>query len=90
MKTLLLTFVVVTFLCLDLGYTRKCCSYQSSTRKTTKICPDGEDVCYGKTSVGPSGPVGRTVLELGCAATCPSRTLGVNIRCCKKDKCNCG
>nr|AAT11123.1 truncated short neurotoxin [Aipysurus eydouxii] len=38
MKTLLLTLVVVTIVCLDLGYTMTCCNQQSSQPKTTTEC----------------------------------------------------
>nr|QSI83928.1 three-finger toxin [Calliophis bivirgatus] len=89
MKTLLLTLVVVTILCLDLGYTRECC-YSESSPKTSKGCPAGENVCFVKTLVAPVGPTGKKVLERGCAATCPKGMFGVNINCCTKDKCNCG
>nr|CAA10359.1 alpha-bungarotoxin deletion precursor [Bungarus multicinctus] len=52
MKTLLLSLVVVTIVCLDLGSSR------------------------GK------------VVELGCAATCPSKKPYEEVTCCSTDKCN--
>nr|QSI83929.1 three-finger toxin [Calliophis bivirgatus] len=88
MKTLLLTLVVVTILCLDLGYTRECC-YSESRPKTSKGCPAGENDCYVKTLVAPVGRTGKKVLVGGCAATCANGMLGVNFYCCTKDICNC-
>ncbi|XP_026542766.1 short neurotoxin 1 [Notechis scutatus] len=80
MKTLLLTLVVVTIVCLDLGYTMTCCNQQSSQPKTTTTC--AESSCYKKTWRDHRG----TITERGCG--CPNVKPGVQINCCKTDECN--
>nr|P0C555.1 RecName: Full=Neurotoxin 3FTx-RI; Flags: Precursor [Bungarus fasciatus] len=82
MKTLLLTLVVLTIVCLDLGHTRICLNQQSSEPQTTETCPNGEDTCYNKTWNTHRGS--RT--DRGCG--CPKVKPGINLRCCKTDKCN--
>nr|QSI83930.1 three-finger toxin [Calliophis bivirgatus] len=73
MKTLLLTLVVVTIVCLDLGHTREC--YQGDNPKTIVTCKRGQNLCY------------RTVLPSktvrGCATLCPP-----NSTCCAANRCN--
>nr|Q8UUK0.1 RecName: Full=Cytotoxin homolog Clbp-3; AltName: Full=Cardiotoxin-like basic protein 3; Short=CLBP3; Flags: Precursor [Naja atra]CAC85538.1 cardiotoxin-like basic protein 3 [Naja atra] len=82
MKTLLLTLVVVTIVCLDLGYTRKC--HNSPLSLVYQTCPIGQNICF-KINVkeAPSIPVKRA-----CAATCPKSSALVKVVCCKTDKCN--
>nr|QSI83984.1 three-finger toxin [Calliophis bivirgatus] len=84
MKTLLLTLVVVTIVCLDLGHTMTCLSNQPSTPKTAQTCPDGQNFCYRKRWLS----YGKRKVERGCAATCPRLQRGVNIHCCATDNCN--
>nr|Q53B57.1 RecName: Full=Long neurotoxin OH-56; Flags: Precursor [Ophiophagus hannah]AAT97251.1 long chain neurotoxin precursor [Ophiophagus hannah] len=85
MKTLLLTLVVVTIMCLDLGYTTKCYVTPDVTSQT---CPDGQNICYTETWCDAwCGSRGKRV-NLGCAATCPKVNPGVDIICCSTDNCN--
>nr|WVG99523.1 long-chain [Pseudonaja textilis] len=86
MKTQLLTLVVVTIVCLDLGYTRTC--FITPDVKS-KPCPPGQEVCYTKTWCdGFCGIRGKRV-DLGCAATCPTpKKTGIDIICCSTDDCN--
>nr|QSI83965.1 three-finger toxin [Calliophis bivirgatus] len=77
MKTLLLTFVVVTILCLDLGYTIKC--YKTPLPHFAKTCPEGKNQCYQK-----SYQIGKfKYVSKGCAVKCPK-----GYKCCKTDYCN--
>nr|ACY68693.1 short-chain neurotoxin isoform 8 [Parasuta nigriceps] len=80
MKTLLLTLVLVTIVCLDLGYTVTCCNQQSSQPKTTKTC--AESTCYKKDLERSRG----TIIERGCG--CPKVKPGIKLECCKTDECN--
>nr|BAA75768.1 short chain neurotoxin [Laticauda colubrina]BAA75769.1 short chain neurotoxin [Laticauda colubrina]BAA75770.1 short chain neurotoxin [Laticauda colubrina]BAA75771.1 short chain neurotoxin [Laticauda colubrina]BAA75772.1 short chain neurotoxin [Laticauda colubrina] len=82
MKTLLLTLVVVTMVCLDLGYTRRCYNQQSSQPKTTKSCPPGENSCYNKQWRDHRG----SITERGCG--CPKVKPGIKLRCCESEDCN--
>nr|AAY47073.1 toxin 3 [Oxyuranus scutellatus scutellatus] len=82
MKTLLLTLVVVTIVCLDLGYTMTCYNQQSSEAKTTTTCSGGVSSCYKKTWSDGRG----TRIERGCG--CPSVKKGIERICCRTDKCN--
>uniref|UniRef100_R4FJG1 3FTx-Bra-38 n=1 Tax=Brachyurophis roperi TaxID=1295043 RepID=R4FJG1_9SAUR len=82
MKTLLLTLVVVTIVCLDLGYTRICFNQQSWRPETTTTCPDGENTCYKKVFMTPF----RIPIERGCG--CPKERRSFRLMCCQKDKCN--
>nr|AKN63195.1 three-finger toxin precursor L.F [Micrurus laticollaris] len=84
MKTLLLTLVVVTIMCLDLGYTRKC--YEGEGTRKSVTCPEGENVCY-TIFLAEFNPREK-VLKWGCAASCPKVGLGVRITCCSTDNCN--
>uniref|UniRef100_R4FIP4 3FTx-Hop-25 n=1 Tax=Hoplocephalus bungaroides TaxID=83403 RepID=R4FIP4_9SAUR len=80
MKTLLLTLVVVTIVCLDLGYTMTCCNQQSSQPKTTIPCP--MMFCYKMTWRDHRG----TIIKRGCG--CPHVKPGIQIECCKTNECN--
>nr|Q8UW27.1 RecName: Full=Short neurotoxin SN160; Flags: Precursor [Hydrophis hardwickii]AAL54894.1 short neurotoxin 1 precursor [Hydrophis hardwickii] len=80
MKTLLLTLVVVTIVCLDLGYTMTCCNQQSSQPKTTTNC--AESSCYKKTWSDHRG----TRIERGCG--CPQVKRGIKLECCHTNECN--
>nr|A8HDJ7.1 RecName: Full=Short neurotoxin 1; Short=SNTX-1; Flags: Precursor [Cryptophis nigrescens]ABK63531.1 SNTX-1 precursor [Cryptophis nigrescens] len=80
MKTLLLTLVVVTIVCLDLGYTMTCCNQQSSQPKTITTC--AESSCYKKTWKDHHG----TRIERGCG--CPPRKPLIDLICCETDECN--
>uniref|UniRef100_R4G2S3 3FTx-Cac-152 n=1 Tax=Cacophis squamulosus TaxID=505434 RepID=R4G2S3_9SAUR len=86
MKTLLLTLVVVTIVCLDLVYTRTCCNQQSSQPKTTIDCPSGEDSCYKSSWRGQHGSYGGMRSERGCG--CPHVKKGITLTCCQTDECN--
>nr|QSI83963.1 three-finger toxin [Calliophis bivirgatus] len=80
MKTLLLTLVVVTSLCLDLGYTIKC--YNTPLPFIYKTCPEGEKMCFEK-----SFKIGKFKLYVsrGCTDKCPK---GKAVKCCETNKCN--
>nr|Q98959.1 RecName: Full=Cytotoxin 3a; AltName: Full=Cardiotoxin-31; Short=Ctx-31; AltName: Full=Cardiotoxin-3a; Flags: Precursor [Naja atra]AAB18383.1 cardiotoxin 3a [Naja atra]CAB42053.1 cardiotoxin-31 [Naja atra] len=81
MKTLLLTLVVVTIVCLDLGYTLKCNKLVPLFYKT---CPAGKNLCYKMFMVAtPKVPVKR-----GCIDVCPKNSLLVKYVCCNTDRCN--
>nr|QSI83967.1 three-finger toxin [Calliophis bivirgatus] len=73
MKTLLLTLVVVTIVCLDLGYTLQC--YQGTDLNTVVTCKRGQNLCFKK--VLPF----KTVR--GCAHRCPPNSV-----CCAANRCN--
>nr|QSI83983.1 three-finger toxin [Calliophis bivirgatus] len=75
MKTLLLTLVVVTIICLDLGYTWRC--YQGDNAKTIVTCRKGLNLCYRKTFPKP-----KKTLR-GCTSICPP-----SYSCCAANKCN--
>nr|QSI83968.1 three-finger toxin [Calliophis bivirgatus] len=75
MKTLLLTLVVVTIVCLDLGYTLQC--YQGTDLKTVVTCPNQHQQCFKLTSTFPP----KTMR--GCGFLCLSRAT-----CCSTDLCN--
>nr|AKM28629.1 three-finger toxin precursor LB [Micrurus laticollaris] len=77
MKTLLLTLVVVTIVCLDFGYTIICYKKEGSDPFTT-TCLSG--ICYKKITHGRFNP------EMGCG--CPESRRGVQVSCCMIDKCN--
>nr|Q8UW28.1 RecName: Full=Alpha-elapitoxin-Lh2a; Short=Alpha-EPTX-Lh2a; AltName: Full=Long neurotoxin 3; Flags: Precursor [Hydrophis hardwickii]AAL54893.1 long neurotoxin [Hydrophis hardwickii] len=84
MKTLLLTLVVVTIVCLDLGDSLSC--YLGYKRSQT--CPPGEKVCFVKSWCDAfCGSRGKRI-EMGCAATCPTVKDGIDITCCATDNCN--
>nr|QSI83966.1 three-finger toxin [Calliophis bivirgatus] len=75
MKTLLLTLVVVTIMCVDLGYTIQC--YEGVDVKTAVTCSDPNQLCFQLTS--PNSP--QTLR--GCGHFCLSRAT-----CCSTDLCN--
>nr|Q2VBN9.1 RecName: Full=Short neurotoxin SNTX26; AltName: Full=Three-finger toxin; Short=3FTx; Flags: Precursor [Ophiophagus hannah]ABB83630.1 short chain neurotoxin precursor [Ophiophagus hannah] len=77
MKTLLLTFLVVTIVCLDLGYTLIC--HQVHGLQT---CEPAQKFCQKRTTMFfPNHPV----LLMGCTYNCPTERYSV---CCSTDKCN--
>uniref|UniRef100_R4G330 3FTx-Pse-200 n=1 Tax=Pseudonaja modesta TaxID=340912 RepID=R4G330_9SAUR len=78
MKTLLLTLVMVTIMCLDLGYTLKC--YKSY--HGTVVCQTHETICYRY--VIPTSH-GNANIYKGCSASCPG---GIGSVCCSTDLCN--
>nr|F5CPD8.1 RecName: Full=Three-finger toxin MALT0057C; AltName: Full=MALT0057C; Flags: Precursor [Micrurus altirostris]AED89565.1 putative three finger toxin precursor [Micrurus altirostris] len=80
MKTLLLTLVVVTIVCLDFGHTMICYNQQSSQPPTTTTCSEGQ--CYKQRWRDHRG--WRT--ERGCG--CPKAIPEVKLNCCKTDRCN--
>uniref|UniRef100_R4FI70 3FTx-Aca-55 n=1 Tax=Acanthophis wellsi TaxID=239747 RepID=R4FI70_9SAUR len=84
MKTLLLTLVVVTILCLDVGDSVICYLGYNYAQP----CPPGENVCFTKTWCDGRCPQLGKRVEMGCAATCPKVKRGVDIKCCSTDKCN--
>uniref|UniRef100_R4G2E4 3FTx-Bra-17 n=1 Tax=Brachyurophis roperi TaxID=1295043 RepID=R4G2E4_9SAUR len=85
MKTLLLTLVVVTIVCLDLGYTMTC--YKTAPVRS-EPCPPGEDLCYTKAWCDFRCGTHGKILELGCAATCPIPKHYEDVKCCSTDNCN--
>uniref|UniRef100_R4FIT5 3FTx-Pse-89 n=1 Tax=Pseudonaja modesta TaxID=340912 RepID=R4FIT5_9SAUR len=87
MKTLLLTLVVVTIVCLDLGYTRTC--YKTPAPVRPGPCPPGQEICYTKTWCDEWCGIRGKVIELGCAATCPTpEKTSIQVTCCSTDRCN--
>nr|C6JUP1.1 RecName: Full=Three-finger toxin 3FTx-1; Flags: Precursor [Micrurus corallinus]ACS74995.1 3FTx precursor [Micrurus corallinus] len=78
MKTLLLTLVVVTIVCLDLGNSLIC--YNTMMQKVT--CPEGKDKCE-KYAV----PVmrGKFYFSYQCTSKCHEGAYDV---CCSTDLCN--
>uniref|UniRef100_R4G2F2 3FTx-Cac-16 n=1 Tax=Cacophis squamulosus TaxID=505434 RepID=R4G2F2_9SAUR len=84
MKTLLLTLVVVTIVCLDLGDSLICYVGYNAPR----TCPNGQKLCYKITSCVGVCPKRDQPIEMGCAATCPIRNRGVKVICCSTDRCN--
>uniref|UniRef100_R4FIB4 3FTx-Cac-236 n=2 Tax=Elapidae TaxID=8602 RepID=R4FIB4_9SAUR len=80
MKTLLLTLMVVTIVCLDLGYTLVCVGGPVSYEDV--VCEKHQTICY-RYSVCPFR--GRVVIMRGCSASCPG---GNNHVCCSTDRCN--
>nr|A6MFK5.1 RecName: Full=Long neurotoxin LNTX-2; Flags: Precursor [Demansia vestigiata]ABK63545.1 LNTX-2 precursor [Demansia vestigiata] len=85
MKTLLLTLVVVTIVCLDFGYARTCLK---TPEVKSEPCPPGQEVCYTKAWRDRMCSFRGKVIELGCAATCPRQEPGKEITCCSTDDCN--
>nr|P01404.2 RecName: Full=Toxin F-VIII; AltName: Full=Toxin DaF8; AltName: Full=Toxin TA2; Flags: Precursor [Dendroaspis angusticeps]CAA37485.1 angusticeps-type protein DaF8 [Dendroaspis angusticeps] len=80
MKTLLLTLLVVTIVCLDLASTMICYSHKTPQPSATITCE--EKTCYKKSVRKlPAIVAGR-----GCG--CPSKEMLVAIHCCRSDKCN--
>uniref|UniRef100_R4G2W2 3FTx-Fur-27 n=1 Tax=Furina ornata TaxID=529697 RepID=R4G2W2_9SAUR len=83
MKTLLLTLVVVTIVCLDLGDSLICYfGYNYS-----QTCPDGHQ-CFTKTWCDAWCSIRGPRVEMGCEATCPIVKPGIKMFCCSTDKCN--
>uniref|UniRef100_R4G332 3FTx-Pse-179 n=1 Tax=Pseudonaja modesta TaxID=340912 RepID=R4G332_9SAUR len=78
MKTLLLTLVMVTIMCLDLGYTLKC--YKGYY--DTVVCKPNETICY---EYHISATHGNSILYRGCSTSCPG---GMRSVCCSTDLCN--
>nr|Q98965.1 RecName: Full=Cytotoxin 6; AltName: Full=Cardiotoxin-6; Short=CTX6; Flags: Precursor [Naja atra]CAA69977.1 cardiotoxin 6 [Naja atra] len=81
MKTLLLTLVVVTIVCLDLGYTLKCNQLIPPFYKT---CAAGKNLCYKMFMVAAQ----RFPVKRGCIDVCPKSSLLVKYVCCNTDRCN--
>nr|QSI83949.1 three-finger toxin [Calliophis bivirgatus] len=79
MKTLLLTLVVVTILCLDLGYTLIC--YNTPLKDISKTCAEGENLCY----YGRKDAIWNMYYIRGCTDKCPK---GKAVKCCETNKCN--
>nr|QSI83981.1 three-finger toxin [Calliophis bivirgatus] len=75
MKTLLLTLVVVTIVCLDLGHTWDC--YQGDNPKIVVTCSKSKHLCFKTVFLDPP----RTLR--GCTFRCPPHA-----RCCAANKCN--
>uniref|UniRef100_R4FKC0 3FTx-Pse-273 n=1 Tax=Pseudonaja modesta TaxID=340912 RepID=R4FKC0_9SAUR len=78
MKTLLLTLVMVTIMCLDLGYTLTC--YTSF--HGTVVCQPHETKCYRYIAPGTHG---HALTIRGCDTYCPG---GMRPVCCSTDLCN--
>nr|A0A2P1BSU3.1 RecName: Full=Mipartoxin-3; AltName: Full=Mipartoxin-III; AltName: Full=Three-finger toxin-04; Short=3FTx-04; Flags: Precursor [Micrurus mipartitus]AVI57322.1 mipartoxin-III [Micrurus mipartitus] len=78
MKTLLLTLVVVTIVCLDLGNSLKC--YDKLKKEVT--CPEGMKFCHKDVLPATHG---NSVLVMGCTYSCG---LGPRNMCCSTDLCN--
>nr|1NTN_A Chain A, NEUROTOXIN I [Naja oxiana] len=55
---------------------------------TSETCAPGQNLCYTKTWCDAwCGSRGK-VIELGCAATCPTVESYQDIKCCSTDNCN--
>nr|QSI83970.1 three-finger toxin [Calliophis bivirgatus] len=80
MKTLLLTLLVMTIMCLDLGYTLQC--YNTPLPFFFQTCPKGKNNCF-------KFKLRLASLELfnvkGCIGYCPKKRGFV---CCSTNKCN--
>nr|F5CPD3.1 RecName: Full=Three-finger toxin MALT0044C; Short=3FTx MALT0044C; Flags: Precursor [Micrurus altirostris]AED89560.1 putative three finger toxin precursor [Micrurus altirostris] len=84
MKTLLLTLVVVTIVCLDLGNTRICDDSNIPSERTPKRCQGGYNICYKINFPTP----GYELLQIkGCAARCPTNPRFPKAECCATDNC---
>nr|A2CKF6.1 RecName: Full=Neurotoxin 3FTx-8a; AltName: Full=3FTx-VIIIa; Flags: Precursor [Bungarus fasciatus]ABI33870.1 three finger toxin [Bungarus fasciatus] len=85
MKTLLLTLVVVTIVCLDLGYTLTCLICPERYCQKVHTCRGEEKLCvkrfYDEKALGWRA-------KRGCAATCPEAKPKETVECCSTDKCN--
>nr|C6JUP3.1 RecName: Full=Three-finger toxin MicTx3; AltName: Full=MCOR0100C; AltName: Full=Three-finger toxin 3FTx-3; Flags: Precursor [Micrurus corallinus]ACS74997.1 3FTx precursor [Micrurus corallinus] len=81
MKTLLLTLVVVTIMCLDLGYTLVCYTNVLEPPGTLETCPD-DFTCVKKWEGG-----GRRVTQY-CSHACAIPASYEFVHCCQTDKCN--
>uniref|UniRef100_R4FI94 3FTx-Bra-26 n=1 Tax=Brachyurophis roperi TaxID=1295043 RepID=R4FI94_9SAUR len=79
MKTLLLTLVVVTIVCLDLGYTLKCRS--SRIANGNVVCEKYQTICF-RYQVRPYQNIVLT--RMGCSDSCPRK----DAVCCSSDLCN--
>nr|QSI83980.1 three-finger toxin [Calliophis bivirgatus] len=79
MKTLLLTLVVLTIMCLDLGYTMQC--YHGGDLNTIKTCDKRDPLCFKKLFNNPFFKAPKTLR--GCASRCPP-----DYDCCSTDLCN--
>uniref|UniRef100_A0A098LY61 Three finger toxin n=2 Tax=Serpentes TaxID=8570 RepID=A0A098LY61_PYTRG len=84
MKTLLLSLVVVTFVCLEPGYTIVCRSCTGLLCATFKTCPDAQ-ACY---QMWKDTDILKLNLVKGCAANCTLPAPGERYLYCSKDKCN--
>nr|ADF50009.1 short-chain three finger toxin isoform 1 [Bungarus flaviceps] len=85
MKSLLLTLVVMTIVCLDLGYTNVCYTHESANPKTSVLCGYGTIFCYKSSWIYR----GVEKIERGCASACPDmKPNGKYIYCCTRDECN--
>uniref|UniRef100_R4G2M2 3FTx-Ver-100 n=1 Tax=Vermicella annulata TaxID=1295044 RepID=R4G2M2_9SAUR len=80
MKTLLLTLVVVTIVCLDLGYTLKC--YKSHAVGGYEVCKEHETKCIGYNICAFRN---HAIVVRGCGTSCPEGNRPV---CCSTDMCN--
>uniref|UniRef100_R4G2F0 3FTx-Cac-228 n=1 Tax=Cacophis squamulosus TaxID=505434 RepID=R4G2F0_9SAUR len=80
MKTLLLTLMVVTIVCLDLGYTLVCLGGSGPYKDV--VCAKDQTICY-RYIVWPFK--GRVTIMRGCTSSCPERNNNV---CCSTDRCN--
>uniref|UniRef100_R4G7H5 3FTx-Fur-64 n=1 Tax=Furina ornata TaxID=529697 RepID=R4G7H5_9SAUR len=78
MKTLLLTLVVVTIVCLDLGYTLIC---HNTWNYGYITCEEHQTFCY---KAFYNGRTERPLIARGCIATCPEKYEA----CCSTDMCN--
>nr|Q2VBN2.1 RecName: Full=Weak neurotoxin WNTX34; Flags: Precursor [Ophiophagus hannah]ABB83637.1 weak neurotoxin precursor [Ophiophagus hannah] len=85
MKTLLLTLVVVTIVCLDLGYSLTCLNCPEQYCKRIHTCRNGENVCFKRFY---EGKLLCKQFRRGCAATCPEAKSREIVQCCSTDECN--
>nr|Q8AY49.1 RecName: Full=Weak toxin 3; Flags: Precursor [Bungarus candidus]AAL30061.1 weak toxin 3 [Bungarus candidus] len=85
MKTLLLTLVVVTIVCLDLGYTLTCLICPEKDCQKVHTCRNEEKICvkrfYDKNQLGWRA-------QRGCAVSCPKAKPNETVQCCSTDDCN--
>nr|Q8JFX7.1 RecName: Full=Muscarinic toxin BM14; Flags: Precursor [Bungarus multicinctus]CAD18848.1 muscarinic toxin-like protein [Bungarus multicinctus] len=96
MKTLLLTLVVVTIICLDLGYTEMCNMCVRPYPFMSSCCPEGQDRCYKSYWVNENGKQKKyhgkypVILERGCVTACTGPGSGsiYNLyTCCPTNRC---
>uniref|UniRef100_A0A0F7Z3S7 Three-finger toxin 11a n=1 Tax=Micrurus fulvius TaxID=8637 RepID=A0A0F7Z3S7_MICFL len=87
MKTLLLTLVVVTIVCLDLGNTANtlmCDNSNVQSIRTPKRCLKNQKLCYKITFFTPG--YGWTQKK-GCIHRCPESTPDKKVQCCATNNC---
>uniref|UniRef100_A0A098LY55 Three finger toxin n=2 Tax=Serpentes TaxID=8570 RepID=A0A098LY55_PYTRG len=85
MKTLLLSLVVVAFVCLEPGDAVTCHSCNGTICLGSEQCADTQTTCFKKTVNGDF--LGLQTVR-GCADSCPTPGTNEIITCCGYDHCN--